>query len=235
MKKLIYLLAVLGLAMTVSCGNSAKREQEIRDSLRADSIMKDSIIRAKIDSIRKDSMWRYRVTPDLALFELHGPVKSVSSSEWEMFSYEVNTITFDEVGRLTSVHPYKIFRDKSDRVNALKYITNGFEEDAWYFTYNLQNQATKVRNQGYEWGGTTSYKYGEDGFASSSYSSGSGEGMSWEISVAYKYQDLDDFGNWTTRKYTRTSLETDECEEYPVPTKTTSTGTQSRIITYYEK
>ena len=90
MKKLLYLFATAALTMTMSCGNSAQREKEVRDSLRVDSINKDSIRCEELkrdslrrdsivkDSIHQDSMWRYRETPDLALFELHGPVKSVA-------------------------------------------------------------------------------------------------------------------------------------------------------------
>ena len=237
MRKLAFLLVAVCATIVMSCGgNSAQREQEIRDSLRADSIMKDSIRREqiKLDSIRQDSMWRYRVTPDLALFEIHGPVKSVVYNDF-IFSYEVKIITFNEAGYLTSVNPYKISRDDSNRVKSLIYYSGGYAEDAWYFTYNSLNQATKHRNQGYEWGGTTSYKYNEDGFVSSGYSSGEGEGTGWETSLVYKYQNLDDFGNWTSRKCTRTTKETDYCEEYPVPTKSTSTSTETRKITYYER
>ena len=81
MKKLGYIVAILGLTLVTACGGNSKLDKE-KDSLRADSIMRDSIrkaeIQQKLDSIRQDSMWRYRETPDLALFELHGPVKSVT-------------------------------------------------------------------------------------------------------------------------------------------------------------
>ena len=96
MNNLIYIL--FSFLMTMSCGsNSTQSEKSTEDSLaddstqkvemaieaqRQDSIAKahqDSIVKAREDSVakaRQDSIARRtRVTPDLALFELHGPVK----------------------------------------------------------------------------------------------------------------------------------------------------------------
>ena len=152
-----------------------------------------------------------------------------------LFLNEVQTITFDETGRLVSVRPFKIFRDKSDRISALKCIVNGFEEDAYYFTYNSQNQAIKIKNQGFEWASTSSYKYNKDGFVSSEYSSGEAEGTIGKTSIVYKYNKLDDFGNWTSRTWTNTYKSWDYGLDESTAYSRKESGTDRRTITYYER
>lgn len=60
MKKVLSIVAVAGVAMLASCGNAAEL-QRIADSLKKDSLMKDSTEKANaaqkiVDSLREDSM-----------------------------------------------------------------------------------------------------------------------------------------------------------------------------------
>ena len=138
MNKLAFSLIAFGATIVMSCGgSSSQREQEVQDSLRQDSIKKveefnDSIRRDSIakDSIRQDSMWRYRETPDLAIFELHGPVKSVSYSQGCLPSEmcELKYITFNKEGILTSAAPFKIILVIFAKVSTLL-ITVGFSNN----------------------------------------------------------------------------------------------------------
>ena len=235
MKKLIYLLAVLGLAMTMSCGNSAKREQEIRDSLRADSIKKDSIIRAKIDSIREDSMWRNRESPDLALFNLHGPVKSVTFNKG-IYADFVKTMIFSKDGKLQSVARHNIKRNGAGIVTQLSKPSDfGSIPDALDFTCDKQNRPVSVFVGGHEYGYTNRYTYDENGFIASESCKGAAESLEFHDVTRYKYLNIDNYGNWTSRKATEVETIIDLCDEESGPERKTTTRTETRIITYYEK
>ena len=242
MRKLIYLLAVLGLAMTMSCGNSAKREQEIRDSLRADSIMKDSIIRAKIDSIRKDSMWRYRVTPDLALFELHGPVKSVSNSASNGYY-----VTFSESGEAQGIKIisqfYSIKRDSEGRIIKISHKSNVYggcyQIDTYSYVYGKDGFPVKEKYDCLECGDgfsepmnstTTKIQYDENYNVVKRTAEGGGpEGVYWKTQ-SYTIIDVDEFGNWIKRKCKHQYSYAEE-PDYNHSTTTIET----RKITYYER
>ena len=239
MKKLLYIFATAALTMTMSCGNSEKAgqsEKSVEDSLRADSIKKvemaieaqrqDSI---RQDSIRQDSLRRYRTTPDLALFELHGPVKSVIYKDgW--FSNELKRLSFDESGQLISVSSFRIIRDGKNRIKSFK----GSDAEEIRMTYNSQDKATKIFRGGHEFGQTTSIKYNEKGFATSAYESGMSEMLEFKVSTSYKYKNEDKFGNWTSRSCVCT---TTRIYHFDVPetSKSTETSSETRTITYYER
>ena len=247
MRKLIYLLAVLGLAMTMSCGNSAKREQEIRDSLRADSIMKDSIIRVKIDSIRKDSMWRYRVTPDLATFELHGPVKSVKTKGCLGYTDEmIMDAYYSETGGLNAYSinaysidgGYSIKRNNDGTINSLVHIINGAGSHVISFKYNekgypIKKTIAENTDCGYE--EIVTLTYDGDWNIVKEVLKGSNIADDYNSTSSYKIEEVDEFGNWTKRKKTKTYYEE---SGYDVPdpiSRGTKTVIETRTITYYEK
>lgn len=226
MKKLIYLLAVLGLAMTVSCGNSAKREQEIRDSLRADSIMKDSIIRAKIDSIRldsirQDSLRRIRVTPDMVFLNVHGPVKMVKDENGK-------TWEFTPEGKLKS-------KPSGYICNSEGYVVkeDGLPDYRSTYKYNDNMQLSQYLFENLMAGEyyNGSYSYNEQGFISSDIFKSYSEGSVVVYTTKYKYINLDEYGNWTYRSWTSVHEETTiDGAIYRLP----DSGTHRRTITYYE-
>ena len=255
MREIVYILATLGLTMIVSCGggnNSAQGEQDVQGSLRQDSIKKveafnDSIRRDSIakdsirrDSIRQDSMWRYRVTPDLAVFELHGPVKSVTASN----SYYINKmqLIFDEKGKLIRVKGapfgdeeiYEITRDKSGRIKRLSIGYDnlfGEADDALEFTYDSKNRVKEFDCWGPEWGGTYSIKYDKDGFAGSCNFLGEAEGDLMKKTSLYNNYETDEFGNWIARQ----CIETATVESGNSTDRQSKTYKETRKITYYER
>lgn len=245
MRGLVYLLIVLGLTATVSCGgNSAQRDQEVRDSLRVDSINKDSIRCEELkrdslrrdsivkDSIHQDSMWRYRETPDLALFELHGPVKSVAY-KGGFWGYFEEPFLFNESGQLISASKYKIYRDGKGRIKTF-YRNDENGESEIRITCDSQNRAIEIVDGCDDCGSVTSIKYNKKGFAISSYGSELYDGELSDISTSYKCKNIDDFENWNSRSCIRTKTITNDCEGFTNPT-TTKTTIETRTITYYER
>ena len=246
MKKLALLFAAMVVVLSTSCGSSAKREQEIRDSLRADSIKKDSIIRAKIDSIRKDSMWRYRVTPDLATFELHGPVKSVSSRKitTEEYDYLCLNVSFSESGNAQRVsgqdNVYTISRDNQNRIKSVTHLESYdgvvFRRKVYTYKYYdvgyLQNE--KYQDYNDEWNIDISSDYDSNGNIVKEVINITTSGDCYRGTSKYKITEQDEFGNWIKRIKTTTYFIEAYYEDWE-DSKGTKTVTETRTITYYEK
>lgn len=242
MKKLLYIFATAALTMTMSCGNSEKAgqsEKSVEDSLRADSIKKvemaieaqrqDSI---RQDSIRQDSLRRYRVTPDLALFNLHGPVKSVTFNKG-YYGEELRSATFSEDGTLQSTGSFKMKRNGNGLVTYLSGHYCGLTDN--YSISYKGNKPISVRNEGHEWGGTSYLTYNNDGFVASESKSGVAECYTIKTSIKYKYTNVDKYGNWTARKKVRTNILIEDGLEDEPPTKEITTISEVRTITYYER
>ena len=246
MKKLLYLFATAALTMTMSCGNSAQREKEVKDSLRADSIKKvemaieaqrqDSIRQDSIvkDSIRQDSLRRYRVTPDLALFELHGPVKNVTYKNRFLFHNNDEftlQLSYAEDGTLKTINNCTFNRDGNGRIKSIKTKMIG-EEDKFLITYDKNNRPIKIQNEGLEWYYVQTYKYNASNFVVSLKNKGGEAGMGWDMSTTYSYKTSDEYGNWTSRNYDTKIVDYED--DINVGTRTNN-GTDCRTITYYEK
>lgn len=242
MRKIVYFLATLGLIMTVSCGSSndsAQGEQDVQDSLRQDSIKKveafnDSLRRDSIakDSIRQDSMWRYCVTPDLAIFNLHGPVKSVTHNN----GFYVGKASFSEDGKLLNGGNCKVIRrDEIGRIVELEISENGWGS-VFTFVYDKDGRPKSMSGQSI--GSATvgsidgTFVYDEKGFEESYNAEGQ---IRWYITkktTNYKYKKVDNYGNWTSRtaidREVSIDTGTNEQSEY------TETTNETRKITYYE-
>ena len=242
MKKLAFSLVAFGATIVMSCGggNSAQREQEVRDSLRQDSIKKveafnDSIRRDSIakDSIRQDSMWRYRTTPDLAIFNLHGPVKSVTHNN----GFYVGKALFSEDGKLLNEGNCKVIRrDEIGRIAELEISENGWG-NVFTFIYDKDGRPKSMSGQSI--GSATvgsidgTLVYDERGFEVSYNAEGQIRWYLTKKTINYKYKNVDKYGNWTSRSAIDREISTDtgtnEKSEY------TETTTESRTITYYSK
>ncbi len=242
MKKLGYIVAILGLTLVTACGGNSKLDKE-KDSLRADSIKRDSIMRdsirkaeiqQKLDSIRQDSMWRYRETPDLALFELHGPVKSVTYKDRYLFHKNEGftlQLSYNEDGKLKGINGSTFNRDGNGRIKSIMSKMIG-EEDNFYITYDKNNRPIKIKNEGMEWYYDQTYKYNASGFVSSLQNKGGEAGCGSDISTTYSYKTSDKYGNWTSRSYVSKIVNYEDDIKYG---SRTETGTDYRTITYYEK
>ena len=231
MKKLAFIFVAMIVVLSTSCGNSAKREQEIRDSLRADSIMKDSILRAKLDSIRQDSirqdsLRRIRVTPDMAFLNVHGPVKTVKDEEGK-------TWEFTPEWKLKSTPSGYICNSKG------YVVKKATPYDEWTYKYNdnmqLSQKSYVNTESGGECGFNGNYSYNEQGFISSFISKGWEEETVLVESTRYKYINLDEYGNWTSRSWVLNIKENNPyMEEGMTSHIDADSGTHRRTITYYE-
>ena len=262
MKKLLYVFATAALTMTMSCGNTEKAnqsEKSTEDSLRADSVKKvemaieaqrqDSIAKAHQDSIvkaRQDSIARRtRVTPDLAFFELHGPVKSVTFKNRYIFfdASDESTLklSYTEDGKLKSINyndPYhnenlQFNRDGNGRIKNIKSNMIG-EWDDFFITYDKNNRPIKINYEGIESYRAITYKYNASGFIVSENSYSEGEGCYDRTLNQYSNFNVDKYGNWTSRTSSTAHKEWYDGSEEPMSYVNSGSSTDHRTITYYE-
>ena len=255
--KIIYIVVVLGFIGWfcydyMQDGASSNAEAMRQDSIakaeslakaRQDSIAKayqDSIVKAREDSItkaRQDSIARRtRVTPDLALFELHGPVKSVTFKDRDLFHNNEGftlQLSYAENGKLKAINGCTFNRDANGRIKSIKTYMIG-EEDDFYITYDKNNRPIKIFNEGLEWDGTITYKYNASGFIVSENSYYGGEGCYGRTLNQYSNFNVDKYGNWTSRTSSTAYKEWYDGGEEPMSYSNGGTGTEYRTITYYE-
>lgn len=249
MKKLLYVFATAALTMTMSCGNTEKAnqsEKSTEDLLRADSVKKvemaieaqrqDSIRRDSIrrDSIRQDSIARRtRVTPDLAIFNLHGPVKSVTHNN----GFYVGKALFSEDGKLLNEGNCKVIRrDEIGRIAELEISENGWGS-VFTFIYDKDGRPKSMSGQsiGYATVGSIdgTLVYDERGFEVSYNAEGQIRWYLTKRTINYKYKNVDKYGNWTSRSAIDREISTDTGTNEK--SENTETTTESRTITYYSK
>ena len=225
-----------------------------QDSIRQDSIRQESLRR---DSIRQDSMWRYRVTPDLATFDLHGPVKSVSSKkittaidgeEWQHLK-----MSFSESGNVQRVTDgdvvYTISRDAQGRIKTMTcpFLDGPYTRDVYSYKYNDAGSLQKeTLNANYDGEGTLdiSREYDSNGnIIKEVLGRGYSIGGFYSTST-YKITQKDEYGNWIKRAKTikykdeiaeEYLLELNEDTSRPSIVTGTKTVTETRTITYYSK
>lgn len=121
-KTALFALAISTMLLAVSCGKNGKEAETAADTGRQDSISQAAQIadKAKQDSLQRLDSIKNIVTPDMAIFDVKGPVKRIS---WGGGC----VADFDAHGKLTSM---KYKRTKySIKRNHEGYITLC---DAWY-------------------------------------------------------------------------------------------------------
>ena len=236
------------LATITACNNNSTTSQSSANSIN-ETFVEDSINKAKADSIkqikeyqdsvrqdsiRNDSIIRNRITPDLALFELKGPVKSVNKGYIAFFTE--NGANFDKDGNLTSINKsyandgYKLKRDSKNRIKSIICV----EDPSWphkssdNIKYNDQNLPIECYTLLLESDGTDKYFY-KNGVITSKTAIFSGEGDygNGKSTITYTYLEYDHYGNWTKRKvhdkfkddfgegnYNKTSIQTRKIKYY---------------------
>ena len=212
-----------------AASNAEAMRQDSIANARQDSIRRDSIVK---DSICQDSMWRYRVTPDLALFNLHGPVKSVKNQPMGIYGNLYN-VNFSESGEVKSISSSGSKVSFSRGANGyISKITNIYGiNNVEYHTFKYDENGRPI---------TTSYEeveinsfnatlsYDKDGYLIRE------SGRGGDVEGDYKRDNkntilkVDEFGNWTKRKVLAGLLGYDMMYN-------TDVRTESRTITYYEK
>ena len=219
MSKNLVLAVVLMALIFVSCGQSEKEAARI-EAARQDSIAKVEAELQKIreDSIRQAEERRNRVTPDLAFFELKGPVKSVSSNYNMSEAGFKKSISFTEDG--TAVAPKGVkFKRSNGKITSVSYYESYMSD--WLgdsYSINAEGKIISSVYSGIDGGGRSKYSYDDQGLLIKESSSGACEGEPYYENVTYNYQSFDDYGNWTKR----------------VAKSSYGTTTQIRNITYYE-
>ena len=123
-------------------------------------------------------------------------------------------------------------RDGNGRIK--KIITNPYETDDFYITYDKNNRPIKIFNEGLEWDGTITYKYNASGFIVSENSYSGGEGCIDKSIAQYSNFNVDKYGNWTSRTSSTAYKEWYDGGEEPMSYSNGGTGTEYRTITYYE-
>ncbi len=218
---------------------------------RQDSIRQESIRR---DSIRQDSMWRYRVTPDLATFDLHGPVKSVSSKKRASLEDGVLSlnVSFSESGNVQRVTDgdvvYTISRDAQGRIKTMTcpFLGGPYTRDVYSYKYNDAGSLQKeTLNANYDGEGTLdiSREYDSNGNIVKEKLDREGDGGGFYSTSTYKITQKDEYGNWIKRAKTikykdeiaEEFLELNEDTSRPSIVTGTKTVTETRTITYYSK
>lgn len=122
------------------------------------------------------------VSPDLAFFELRGPVKQVKE---DYMVYE-----FDRNGQLTRHNgEFKFARDNQGRIVSME----GYENHVTYLWDSQRPSGSEAAAEGMTI--LESYTYDERGFVVKIEHSVDGE-VSYET---LSYSDLDKYGNWTKR------------------------------------
>lgn len=161
----------------------------------------------------KDAQWTTdsikmveRVTPDLAFFELHGPVKTLKCG-----TYETHTYKFDEEGNLEKIdgyNPFTVDIYSSGYENPIRYSRNSrgqiTEEQGWesqrIYTWNGEHLS---RSEGGAEGYSSTISYHYDGRGFMTYEDCNSEWYGGEecetYHISYTYIEIDHYGNWVER------------------------------------
>ena len=201
----------------------AKARQDSIDKARQDSIDKarqDSIDKARQDSIKRVN----RVTPDLAFFNLHGPVKTLKDEDGK-------TWEFTPEGNLKTT-PSNFTRDSKGYI-----VMETVDSEEWhffnekrYFRYNDKMQIYHIDLDGYEGGGKIDYTYDSRGLVVRDHTEYEYDELTI-YKAKYTYTNIDKYGNWTTRNWI--VYDTSDGEEASFENSLYD-GTEYRTITYYE-
>ena len=263
-KKLIYcgiaLIILIGIGVFIGLyqhhHNRITLEKE-REQARLDSIaeVERQIAQQREDSIRHDAEIREFTSPDLALYGLHGKVKSlkiIKGLNYYPYPFSAKKIEFTEEGDLKSNKPikdyainyigmlpeYKININK----NADGYVANVKSSEEGSMTLYWQNGLLKsFKWDFYEFENEATYSYNDNILTEYRIQDSSMTGSNY-TSITYNNYEYDRFDNWIKCSYTMTgSYEevepgVDYDEDY-VPSVTKigpKTGSIELEIEYYE-
>ena len=162
--------------------------------------------------------------PDLATFQLNGVVRSVTYND--DYYFENRTFKFSVDGKLQCDSSVEVERDSVDRIKMLLFpYKSETGVDLKYvvsFRYDKEGRVRAISEDDHGWKSRAKLTYNEKGFVSVD-STKSPEGLSV---TTYSDIEVDDKGNWVSRKYeTRDSEKTDSLSN--------ENGTNQRVIKYY--
>ena len=164
------------------------------------------------------------VHSDLVTFQLDGPVKSVTYND--DYYFENKTFNFSVDGRLECDSLFEVERDSVDRIKMLLFpYKSETGVDLKYvvsFRYDKEGRVRAISDDDHGWRSRAKLTYNEKGFVSVD-STKSPEGLSV---TTYSDIEVDDKGNWVSRKY-----ETSDSEK--TDSLSNENGTNQRVIKYY--
>lgn len=207
----------------------------------------------------QDSLERNFVSPDLALFELHGPVKSMKSTTHGYTGdllgrlFSGTTIEFDRKGLWTNREvQLPDMESASYRLRQQGGYITGIDIYPSYSTTEADDRlllswdsgrVIMIEEEGYEWYGRERYRYDGEHMTSFDFNGGA-EDCTTESQASVSYDSFDDYGNWTSRTFTVSSTRRCGGDEYNALTgqtipshseKSETTTRQIRRITYWDK
>lgn len=263
-KKLIYggiaLIILIGIGVFIGLyqhhQNRITLENE-REQARLDSIaeVERQIAQQREDSIRHDAEIREFTSPDLALYGLHGKVKSlkiIKGLNYYPYPFSAKKIEFTEEGDLKSNKPIKDYAINyigmlpefkiNINKNADGYVANVKSSEEGSMTLNWQNgQLKSYKWNFYEFEDEVNYTY--NGNLVSEYKSQNFSlGSSIYISILYNNYEFDKFDNWIKCNYRMTGTseegepgyDDEEVAVVSVQKIGPETGTIELEIEYYE-
>ncbi len=254
MKKLTFLTLMAVVLLFVDCKDNGENQSGKTDGDNTEASTAQEQAPVQIDTLH---------TPDLTLFELQGPVKSVKSGDSENEILNDLELNFDEHGRLTKMNEYSISyesnpngvveikskylkgkeiveRDKEGRLLAVAAGEGCGGSVGYYFTYK-KGKLTEYRYE-YSECYLTSYEVEVKGYDAQGRISKDECGMCdedagcVEMTTTYTITKTDEWGNWTERKAKIHSVITEYEEGYGDECTTSTknmTVTEKRTITYY--
>lgn len=224
----VKILSVIAVALMLGACNGKK--QDSRNKLEAElQQLKEDL------NSSADGSGNY-VTPDLMLFELKGPVKTVKYIEGG--TWIEGTLSFSPDGKLELPRGAEatIYRDSKDRIKSINYPcpqfeSQGIDSHSYEFTLDDENRVKKYNFNFWEDTGRYSYYYDEKGNLIKTIGFGATDYANWEGTQSYTYISFDDYGNWIKRlcEVDGSSTDNDGYTE-----STSRSETEIREITYYE-
>lgn len=205
------------------------------------SILFAIFISANISAISKN-----KTTPDLALFELKGPVKSVSKG-FLMGGIDDNGCTFNKKGQIIKINKPKWINYSgvsfSRNKNGYIYKTSGVpsgDEDLHTITHKIKYGPNgKPQNLEYYYEAErqtiTDIKYNNHlilGYLAIEEYTYEEEPPTY-IAYSFNYTKFDKYGNWTSRIATKTIYKNRFSYEHMNP-ESSESEVQTRIIKYYQ-
>lgn len=227
----IILLAVSG--MFGSCGNSGKQTQEIDTFKTSDLVLggfqghiKEAVATTYNTDKDFNKVQDENTTP---VTQKYAYTKDGIIGVYESMDF---TQTIDEMKAVFT-------RNNNSEIMRIDYKNFNDPEDirTAYFIYEWENGLpTVMEYTGYEWGSSTRYNYGENGFCFSAKEKFQEYSTVIKTDYTYEYTEFDSNNNWTKRKNTIHIVNIEENDltgESSIISKENKYSITERTITYY--
>lgn len=240
MRKIVFMLLAVGIF--ASCTKKSEANESGKDSAATVEV-------ASQDAGAEAKALPSFASPDLALYNLRGSVKSISGSFCESDkngkeipeSFLGYSITFDKDGvlQLDDERYYNIKTSQSER-DAKGYLTKiHHEPDESYggeVTYEFVYKDDRLVSSSDEWlgeisgGSDATYTYDGKGNLIKTVREGGSDGIKFTYTTTFTIKEKDDKGNWTKRHVSYEEVEIED--EYDEKTGDVKEGKPSKNLHY---